>query len=89
MKWIHACYENLISTLQSLTMNKQADAVQIQLSHWLKDNPKFDTVITMATLNEEPTQFKDFLAGFDLWESRIKKAVLQSIDKKDEAEKTT
>ena len=70
MKWVHSSFDTLIQTLQSLNMNKQADKAQIQLSHWLKDNPKFDTVVTMATLQDEPQDFKTFMEEFNIWEKR-------------------
>ena len=70
MKWVQSSFETLIQTLQSLNMNKQADKAQIQLSHWLKDNPKFDSVVTMETLQEEPAEFKTFMEEFNIWEKR-------------------
>lgn len=75
MKWVHTCFENLIHTLQSLNMNKQVDAVQIQLSHWLRDNPKLDTVIILSVLHEEPVPFDQFMADFNVWEKRTKKVL--------------
>lgn len=75
MKWIHTCFDNLIHTLQSLNMNKQVDASQIQLSHWLKDNPKLETVITLGVLHEEPGSFEQFIGEFNVWEKRTKKVL--------------
>lgn len=75
MKWVHTCFENLIHTLQSLNMNKQVDAVQIQLSHWLRDNPKLATVITLSTLHDEPESFEQFVSDFNVWEKRTKKVL--------------
>ncbi|XP_052776013.1 uncharacterized protein LOC128213938 isoform X2 [Mya arenaria] len=75
MKWVHTCFENLIHTLQSLNMNKQVDAVQIQLSHWLRENPKLETSITMATLDEEPISLQEFVGDLNVWEKQTKKVI--------------
>ena len=86
MKWIHSCFEALIQTLQSLNMNKQADSVQIQLSHWLKDNPKFDTVVTMETLHGEPPVFKKFMEDFNIWEKKTQKVIEFAREQKEKEE---
>ncbi|XP_053395005.1 amyloid protein-binding protein 2-like isoform X3 [Mercenaria mercenaria] len=75
MKWIHTCFENLIHTLQSLNMNKQVDSAQIQLSHWLRENPKLDSTVTIATLHEEPQGFEQFMTDFNIWDKKMKKAL--------------
>ncbi|XP_052277538.1 uncharacterized protein LOC127876389 isoform X2 [Dreissena polymorpha] len=75
MKWVHTCFENLIHTLQSLNINKQVDATQIQLSHWLRDNPRLETVVSMTTLHEAPCSLEVFMGEFNSWEKRTKKAL--------------
>ena len=70
-------------------MNKQADHVQIQLSHWLKDNPRLDSAVTMATLHEEPPVFKKFMEDFNIWEKKTQKVIEFAREQKerDEEEK--
>lgn len=80
MKWVHSCFDNLIHTLQSLNMNKQVDAAQIQLSHWLKDNPKLETIIILGVLHEEPGSFEQFMGDFNVWEKRTKKVLIFAKD---------
>ena len=75
MKWIHTCFDNLIHTLQSLNMNKQVDAAQIQLSHWLRDNSKLETILTLAVLHEDPGSYEQFEGDFNVWEKRTKKVL--------------
>lgn len=75
MKWVHTCFDNLIHTLQSLNMNKQVDTAQIQLSHWLRENPKPESVITLEVLSKEPLSLEQFMSEFNLWEKKMKKAL--------------
>lgn len=75
MRWIHTCFDNLIHTLQSLNMNKQVDSVQIQLSHWLRENPKLDTTVTLTMLNEKARPFDQFMSDFSVWEKKAKKVL--------------
>jgi hypothetical protein len=56
-------------------MNKQVDSAQIQLSHWLRENPKLDGTVTIATLHEEPQSFEQFMEDFNIWEKKMKKAL--------------
>lgn len=87
MKWIHTCFENLIHTLQSLSMNKQVDSTQIQLSHWLRENPKLESTVTIATLHEEPPSFEQFIADFNIWGQKVKKVINFEKEKKESEEK--
>ena len=87
MKWVHSSFDNLISTLQSLNMNKQVDAAQIQLSHWLRDNPKLDTPLSLAILDEEAQSFSDFMGDFNVWEKKAKKLINFAREEKREKEK--
>lgn len=73
LKWVHVCYEHLISTLQSLNRNKEADEVQIQLSQWLRDNKVNDHVITSEELHTVPESFSKFMDEFDVWDKTAKK----------------
>lgn len=86
MKWIHTCFDSLIHTLQSLGMNKQVDSAQIQLSHWLRENPRLESTVTIATLHEEPQSFERFMGDFNIWESKIKKALIFEKVKKETEE---
>ncbi|KAJ8305717.1 hypothetical protein KUTeg_016262 [Tegillarca granosa] len=73
LKWVHVCYEHLISTLQSLNRNKEADEVQIQLSQWLRDNKVNDHVITLEELHTAPESYSKFMDEFDAWDKAAKK----------------
>ncbi|XP_069127253.1 LOW QUALITY PROTEIN: amyloid protein-binding protein 2-like [Argopecten irradians] len=73
LKWVHVCFEHLVSTLQSISLNKEADEVQIKLSQWLRDHPVYDRVITVEDLQEKAVPFSKFQEDFNVWEKHTKK----------------
>lgn len=80
LKWVHVVYDTLIATLQSLNRNKESDHYQIQLSKWLRDNPKHDTVVTLQQLQEDPPTIDNFKDEFNVWEKKGK-AILSVLKK--------
>ncbi|XP_060082100.1 amyloid protein-binding protein 2-like [Ylistrum balloti] len=82
LKWVHVCFEHLISTLQSINMNKEADEVQIKLSQWLRDHPVYERVISVEDLQQKAQPFSRFMEEFDIWEKHTKK-ILAAVLKKD------
>lgn len=80
LKWVHVVYDTLIVTLQSLNRNKESDHYQIQLSKWLRDNPKHDTVVTLQQLQEDPPTIDNFKDEFNVWEKKGK-AILSVLKK--------
>lgn len=88
MKWIHTCFDTLIHTLQSLDMNKQVDNAQIQLSHWLRENPKLESTVTIPMLNEEPQSIEQFMTDFNIWENKAKKAIIFAKEMENQQENT-
>ncbi|GFR66122.1 amyloid protein-binding protein 2 [Elysia marginata] len=78
LKWIHMCYETLASLLTATGQTRQADQVQVQLSHWLKAHPhnaKGPKPVDLATLRlaEPPTSFVQFVDVADLWGAAVRK----------------
>ncbi|KAK7508434.1 hypothetical protein BaRGS_00000673 [Batillaria attramentaria] len=77
LKWVHVCFETLLSLLQSpdasYSSSEEADRLQVQLSVWLKDNPKDDSAVDTAQLTETPPPFQDFIDKFDAWGSAMTK----------------
>ena len=72
------CYESLASLLTSLGQTRQADLVQVQLSHWLKANPQKPggpASVDLSTLRQaEPTvTFAQFVDSADLWGAAVRK----------------
>lgn len=80
LKWVHVVYDTLIATLQSLNRNKESDHYQIQLSKWLRDNPKHDTVVRLQQLQEDPPTIDNFKDEFNVWEKKGK-AILSVLKK--------
>lgn len=80
LKWVHVVYDTLIATLQSLNRNKESDHYQIQLSKWLRDNPKHDTVVMLQQLQEDPPTIDNFKDEFNVWEKKGK-AILSVLKK--------
>ncbi|GFN93233.1 amyloid protein-binding protein 2 [Plakobranchus ocellatus] len=78
LKWIHVCFESLASLLTALGQSRQADMVQVQLSHWLKANPQKPArpePVKMSILHapEPPLAFEQFVEGADLWGAAVRK----------------
>lgn len=67
-------------------MNKQVDSAQIQLSHWLRENSRLESTVTIATLHEEPQSYEQFMGDFNIWESKIKKVLNFEKEKKESEE---
>ncbi|KAL3868968.1 hypothetical protein ACJMK2_041713 [Sinanodonta woodiana] len=84
MKWVHACFEHLINTLQALNRNKEADEIQIKLSQWIRDNPPMESGITIEILHDKPKPFSAFMQDFNIWEKRSKKVLNIVQEKMDE-----
>lgn len=80
LKWVHVVYDTLIATLQSLNRNKESDHYQIQLSKWLRDNPKHDTMVTLQQLQQDPPTIDNFKDEFNVWEKKGK-AILSVLKK--------
>ncbi|KAL5017202.1 hypothetical protein ScPMuIL_006791 [Solemya velum] len=68
LHWVHMCYSNLISTLQALNNNKDADDVQVQYSQWLRNNPKHHKSNTLEELNAQPQPFTEFMEKLNVLE---------------------
>lgn len=66
--------------MQSLNRNKESDHYQIQLSKWLRDNPKHDTVVTLQQLQQDPPTIDNFKDEFNVWEKKGK-AILSVLKK--------
>ncbi|OWF36041.1 amyloid protein-binding protein 2-like [Mizuhopecten yessoensis] len=81
LKWVHVCFEHLVSTLQSINLNKEADEVQIKLSQWLRDHPVYDHVVTVEDLQQKPQAFARFQEDFNIWEKRTKKILDMVLNK--------
>lgn len=64
------CYSNLISTLQALNNNKDADDVQVQYSQWLRNNPKHHKPNTLEELNAQPQPFTEFMEKLNVMEKQ-------------------
>ncbi|XP_076463205.1 uncharacterized protein LOC143295408 isoform X2 [Babylonia areolata] len=77
LKWVHVCFQTLINLLQtegaSFSNSGDADRLQVQLSVWLKDNPKDNTPLDTKQLTKSPPLFKDFMDKFDSWGSAVQK----------------
>lgn len=60
---------------------------QVQLSVWLKDNPKDDSPVDTTELSSTPPPFQDFMDKFDAWGSAISKVqqMKDSLQKDDES----
>lgn len=55
--------------------DKEADVVQVKLSHWLKANPVKNNKIDDATLDKDPEPFSQFVKKADLWGLAMQKMV--------------
>lgn len=77
LKWVHVCFETLLSLLQSPgatnTQTEEADRLQVQLSVWLKDNPKDESPLDTTLLTKDPPPFQDFTEHFDTWGTAVTK----------------
>lgn len=72
MKWLEMSYDMLISTLEALDKKDDAEQYKAKLTEWQKQNPKL-AKDSWESLDAEPTQWKTFLEGFQLWQKQIDK----------------
>ena len=82
LKWVHICYNNLISLLQAMNINNEAHEMSVQLSEWLLVNPKHDSEITLDTLDDQPMNHKTFISILDRWVTGVRKALQQADEEK-------
>lgn len=77
---MHTCFQTLAELYASSGQNKNADAVQVKLSRWLKVNPMTSRLIDYSSLLEEPMPFKTFVTKTDLWATAVQKAMAVPVE---------
>ncbi|XP_041359088.1 amyloid protein-binding protein 2-like [Gigantopelta aegis] len=84
LKWVHICYDNLISLLQTVNDNDEMDKISVQLSKWLSENPKHDTEVTLDTLDDQPINYNKFISILDRWVTGVRKALQHADEQKED-----
>ncbi|XP_005092160.2 uncharacterized protein LOC101850538 [Aplysia californica] len=73
LKWMHMCFESLASLYSSMGQDKEADVVQVKLSHWLKANPVTNNPVDYSRLEKDPEPFANFVKKADLWGAALQR----------------